>query len=72
MTAPRVRSSAYRKYELASLGAPADQVEGSTKVDPELLRRRAEAAAEAAALRYHEICDGRVYCTLYGLSLIHI
>ena len=40
------------------------------KVDPELLRRRAEAAAEAAALRYHEICDGRVYCTLYG-ELVH-
>ena len=60
----------YRKYELASPGAPADHLEGAAKVDPELLRRRAEAAAEAAALRYHEICDGRVYCTLYG-ELIH-
>ena len=51
MTAPRVRSNAYRKYELASPGAPADEVEGATNIDPELLRRRAEAAAEAAALR---------------------
>ena len=45
-------------------------MEGAVKVDPELLRRRAEAAAEAAALRYHEVCDGRVYCTLYG-ELVH-
>ena len=36
------------------------------KVDPERLRRRAEAAAEAAALRYHDCCGGRVYCTLVG------
>ena len=50
----------YRKYELASPGAPADHQEGAAKIDPELLRRRAEATAEAAALRYHESCDGRV------------
>ena len=59
-----------RKYELISPGAPADHVEGAAKADPELLRRRAEATAEAAALRYHESCDGRVHCTLYG-ELIH-
>ena len=56
----------YRKCELASPGAPADHVEGAAKADPELLRRRAEAAAEAAALRYHDCCGGRVYCTLVG------
>ena len=55
-----------KKYELASPGAPADHADGATKADPEVLRRRAEAAAEAAALRYRECCDGRVHCTLYG------
>ena len=59
-----------KKYELASPGAPADHAEGATKADPEVLRRRAEAAAEAAALRYRECCDGRVRCALYG-ELIH-
>ena len=54
------------KYQLTSPGAPADHVDGATKADPEALRRRAEAAAEAAALRYRECCDGRVHCTLYG------
>ena len=41
-------------------------MEGAAKIDPEALRRRAEAAAEAAALRYRECCDGRVSCTLVG------
>ena len=40
--------------------------EQAASVDRELLRRRAEAAAEAAALRYEESCGGRVYCTLVG------
>ena len=35
-------------------------------VDRELLRRRAEAAAEAAALRYKECCGGLVRCKLVG------
>ena len=35
-------------------------------VDRDLLRRRAEAAAEAAALRYKECCGGLVRCKLVG------
>ena len=53
-------------------GTPTDQgssppaEEQAASVDRELLRRRAEAAAEAAALRYEVSCGGRVYCTLVG------
>ena len=57
---------------LASPGVPTDHGpsppagEQAAKADPELLRRRAEAAADAAALRYKDSCGGRVYCTLVG------
>ena len=60
------------KQVLASLGAPTDHGpslpagEEAEPVDRELLRRRAEAAAEAAALRFEENCGGRVYCTFIG------
>ena len=62
----------YRKQLLASPGAPTDHGhsppagEQATFVDRQLLRRRAEAAAETAALRYKDSRDGRVYCTLVG------
>ena len=57
---------------LASSGAPTDHGpslpagEEAAGADRQLLRRRAEAAAEAAALRYEESCGGRVYCTFVG------
>ena len=61
-----------RKQVLPSLGAPTDHGssppagEEAAAVDRELLRRRAEAVAEAAALRFEESCGGRVYCTFVG------
>ena len=57
---------------LASPGAPTDhgpsppEGEHAATIDPELLRRRAEATAEAAALRYSDCCGDRVCCTLVG------
>ena len=68
----RARGAVFRKHVSASPGVPTDHGPSppsgkhAATVDPELLRRRAEAAAEAAALRYHDCCGGRVYCTLVG------
>ena len=69
---PRARSAVCRKQVLPSLGAPTDHRpspsagEEAAAADRELIRRRAEAVAEAAALRFEESCGGRVYCTFVG------
>ena len=61
-----------KKYDLVSPGAHTDHGpsppagEKAASADRELLRCRAQAAANAAALRYEESCGGRVYCTLVG------